>query len=750
MYWSLVQKLDGGIQRALTVEGNLHYSNGPVNIDYLYDPSLEGFGLASVYEAFIKHKPESPAILILAAGDTLVEQEPKTFAERTLRYSMASRGDAGLPVGGRHGLPSRFGEARTVFALPAHQLSEKYAAANMQPGAYGQVNAELARMAREKGIDVLWAYNEMKHRRGESRLSEDEFDVEVSRKLADVVLGLQCNAKLAAHGHFPNTRTCCIAWSGPNWVQISLLLLGLLVLPLSVLRDMWRPFMSDRTRPLLRAICAFGVMVCLQYITDRTHLFEQVQRMPMEMTNLQGMIVIILLVGALTVDSSDSSDTTASNKSSPDHSFMSRELTNEWKGWMQLLIIVYHYNKAWDAHWFWEAIRLAVSAYLFLTGFGHTLYFLNTGDYSLRRVAAVMVRINLLPVALAYVMHTRWLLYFYMPLTSFWFLVIYATLAFAPSYNASKPLLVGKILASSALVRAFIRTPDLDQTLVRLFEITCGISFDAANFFQYRVQIDEYIVYVGMLTAIFYVWASEALSSEDSQSSLARRFRRSFSTLKRLTILLAAVSLVSFCYYDHLRIHSEGDWSAIQPYMSFVPILSYVILRNAFPALRNTYSAAFAWLGRYSGEMYVMQDHLWLAGDQEAILRTGFFRRGNDTMLGDRWKDLLIITPLYLIACSIVGDATIVIAGWFVKDGSADQANVPQDPTAGAEVELGLLNGEGKTNGTLPHLEKKRDDVAPVPQRYRGFRGFKLWPETVQNRILVVLGVMWALNMTYT
>ena len=741
-----MQKLDGGIQRALTQEGNLHYSNGPVNIDYLYDPSLEGFGLAGVYEAFLKHKGEAPAILVLAAGDTLVEQEPTTFAERVLRYSMASRGWEGAPVGGRHGLPSTSGDHKIVLALPAHQLSAKYEAANLQPGAYGQVNAELRRMSHEKGIDVLWGYNEMKHRRGESRLSEDEFDVEVSRRLADVVLGLKCNAKLAASGRFPNTRTCCIAWSGPNWVQISLLLLGLLVLPLSVLRDMWRPFMSDRTRPLLRALCGFGMIVCLQYITDRTHLFEQVQRMPMDMTTLQGMLVLVLLVGAFTTDTTDASETTASNKTLLDHSFMSRELTNEWKGWMQLLIIVYHYNKAWDAHWFWELIRLGVSSYLFLTGFGHTLYFLKTGDYSLRRVAAVMVRTNLLPVALAYVMRTRWLLYFYMPLTTFWFLVIYATLAIAPSYNASKPLLIGKILASSALVRAFIRTPDLDKTLVRLFEITCGISFDAANFFQYRVQIDEYIVYVGMLVAIFYLWASEALSSEDNQSSVARRFRQAFPLLTRITTILAAVALLSFCYYDHVRIHSENDWSSIQPYMSFVPILSFVILRNAHPALRNTYSTAFAWLGRYSGEMYVMQDHLWLAGDQEAILRTGFFR-GNDTLLGDRWKDLLLITPLYLIACSIIGDATIVIAGWFVKDGSAEQANVPQDPTAGAEVELGLLNGNGKMNGTLPHSEKKQDDVAPVKQRDGGF---KLWPETVQNRIVVVLGVMWVLNMTYT
>lgn len=741
-----MQKLDGGIQRALTQEGNLHYSNGPVNIDYLYDPSLEGFGLASVYEAFLKHKGESPAILILAAGDTLVEQEPNTFAERVLRYSMASRGDSGAPVGGRHGLPSLSGQARTVLALPAHQLSAKYEAANLQPGAYGQVNAELARMAREKGIDVLWAYNEMKHRRGESRLSEDEFDVEVSRRLADVVLGLQCNANLAASGRFPNTRTCCVAWSGPNWVQISLLILGLAVLPLSVLRDMWRPFMNDRTRLLLRALCGFGMMVSLQFLADRTHLFEQVQRMPMEMPTLQGMLVLVLLVGAFTVESSDANETAAPNKDSSDHTFMSRELTNEWKGWMQLLIIVYHYNKAWDAHWYWEVIQLTVSSYLFLTGFGHTLYFLRTGDYSLRRVAAVMIRTNLLPVALAYVMRTRWLLYFYMPLTTFWFLVIYATLAVAPSYNASKPLLIGKILASSALVRAFIRTPDLDQTLVRLFEITCGISFDAANFFQYRVQIDEYIVYVGMLVAIFYLWTSDTLSSDRNQSSAARLFRRHFSSLKRITIVAAAVAVVSFCYYDHIRIHSEPDWSSIQPFMSFVPILSFVILRNAHPALRNTYSTAFAWLGRYSGEMYVIQDHLWLAGDQEAILRTGFFR-GNDTLLGDRWKDLLLITPLYLIACSIIGDATIVIAGWFVKEGSADHALVPQDPTAGAEVELGLLNGEGKPNGVLPQSEKKQDDAASAQDRHGGF---KLWPETVQNRIVVVLGVMWVLNMTYT
>lgn len=54
---------------------------------------------------------------------------------------------------------------------------------------------------------------------------------------------------------------------------------------------------------------------------------------------------------------------------------LNRELTNEWRGWMQAAFVLYHYCMMTDLYAF---IRVLVSSYVFLTGFGNGMYFINT------------------------------------------------------------------------------------------------------------------------------------------------------------------------------------------------------------------------------------------------------------------------------------------------------------------------------------------------------------------------------------
>ena len=739
IYWALAKKLDGNFRSQGPVEDDLHYAHDKVELEYVWDPYLNGSQLFRYAQAYRNGEKDAPMLLVVGGGQWHAKNDDvQGFVSAVERIADAAAPVSGLVSAGSAAYSRADGLGDMLLFAPVQQ---PYGGSAAKQGAHGAMNEALWTRTASGGIDVLWSFAGMTDGRKDKYASDllhpsDEVDAQ----RAEVLMSLRCNANAATKIFFPNTRTCCATWRGPNWVQGSFLLLGLGVLPALVVLDYFWPLFTADDRTLIRAFCAFMSAVSLQHITDRTHIFEQVQRLPLERPNLYSMLIAIILIGVMTVRRSKPPKASSTTQQ-PDQPFLPRDQTDEWKGWMQAFIITYHYNMAWRLDWFWEIIRLAVCSYLFLTGFGHTVFFLQKRDYSFRRFAAVMVRTNLLPVALAYVMRTRWLIYYYMPLSTFWFVAVYATLAIAPGWNERTPLLIGKIVTSAAVVQGFLRTSGLTDTVVRVFTLTFKMSFDARSFFQYRVQRDAYIVFVGMLVAIFYIWVKDVLASDRRQDPLSRFLRRTFPWLKSLAVWGSLAVFVGFWWTVHTRIQTQAEWGDLQPYITFIPILTFTILRNAHPTLRNFHSAAFAWLGRYSGEMYVMQDHLWLAGDQEAVLRTGFFH-GDNTLRHDRWRDLLLITPLYLIACCVIGESTGVIATWFATESEPSVKIVVKRPPQ-EEVEMGLL-ASAEDAGNEDGLDEK--ETLPSSRFWNRIRG-AMWPRKVRNRAVLVLLCLWFLNL---
>jgi hypothetical protein len=791
LFWSIALAVDGRVKRQGAVESNLRYSNPNLELQYLYDPFLNGSELLSTLEAYRDEKPSGPSIMVVGTGRWHAANDAvQEFAGAIDRVAgVAHSSDTHVSLG-KKPLSAKHGPGDLLLFAPLQQPYSDHPLTDPKLDTYRQLNGHLQQRFDEGAIDVTWAFTQMTEGRRDKLIKDGPAVVdEVSRKQAEVVLALRCNAKIAAKGHFPNTRTCCANWREPNWIQTGFLMSALAVLPAILVLDLVRPIFSDKARPVLRAFSGFTAMIALQYASDRTHLFEQVKRLDLVDHNLKGMLVLIAFVGLVSIRRSKPSKKPSLDSNHPPENqpFLSRDQTNEWKGWMQALIITYHYNKAWTALWFWEIIRLAVSSYLFLTGFGHTLFFLQKEDYSFRRVASVLIRTNLLPVTLSYVMRTRWLLYYYMPLSTFWFLVVYATLAIAPGLNKNRLTLICKIIASATIVRTFITTHDLPETFVRLLTLTFRISFDARAFFDYRVRIDEYVVYVGMLSAVLYLWLQEILSpsSQRTHDKSSETLRALFPHLKLATTALAALILAYFWYKVHASFTQASDWATWQSILGPIPILCFIVLRNSHPVLRNYHSEAFAWLGKYSGEMYTMQNHLWLAGDQESVLSTGFWHGGDGTLRNDRWRDLAVLTPVYLVVCWVVGDATGVVANWFLDENRDERRQVEQPASSSrpnddnhrkrshgravstsSAVEMGLLAGENFTSsGSSSSSSSSFDDgdgnnayfsekhvphqSSPPGLLQRVTRGL-CWPGTVWGRAVLTLGVLWAMNLVYT
>ncbi|KAL0844278.1 hypothetical protein Bca101_017524 [Brassica carinata] len=66
--------------------------------------------------------------------------------------------------------------------------------------------------------------------------------------------------------------------------------------------------------------------------------------------------------------------------------YLNRHQTEEWKGWMQVLFLMYHYFAAAEIY---NAIRVFIAAYVWMTGFGNFSYYYIRKDFSLARFTQV-------------------------------------------------------------------------------------------------------------------------------------------------------------------------------------------------------------------------------------------------------------------------------------------------------------------------------------------------------------------------
>uniref|UniRef100_F6HJ33 mitogen-activated protein kinase n=1 Tax=Vitis vinifera TaxID=29760 RepID=F6HJ33_VITVI len=107
--------------------------------------------------------------------------------------------------------------------------------------------------------------------------------------------------------------------------------------------------------------------------------------------------------------------------------YLNRHQTEEWKGWMQVLFLMYHYFAAAEIY---NAIHVFIAAYVWMTGFGNFSYYYIRKDFSLARFTQMMWRLNLFVAFCCIVLNNDFMLYYMCPMHTLFTLMVYATLAF--------------------------------------------------------------------------------------------------------------------------------------------------------------------------------------------------------------------------------------------------------------------------------------------------------------------------------
>lgn len=491
-----------------------------------------------------------------------------------------------------------------------------------------------------------------------------------------------------------------------------------------------------------------GLAISYCYYADRTQLFTKAQKQFSSMEFLW-LCTVTLVLGVLSIRRSAPALLAHKCFDRPtpkvqDLPVLSRYQTDEWKGWMQFIILIYHYTGASRILWIYQIIRLLVASYIFMTGFGHTVFFYKRSDYSLRRSATVLIRLNMLSCLLPYVMNTDYLFYYFAPLISFWYLVIYLTMAVGHSRNRSWGFVMAKIMVSAALTTILIRVPGIFDVLFQALEKCFNIHWNVAEW-RFRLQLDSFIVYIGMLCGIYFVNFMDGPKVETPEDCAHDRLIRQISWLFRfLWLATAAVTGLAF-YLFARRASNKYEYNAWFPYVSAAPILTYVICRNFSRHIRNVHSSIFTWMGRHSLETFTLQFHIWLAADTKGLLALGVF----EGVVGDGWGgrrvDLAVLTIIFLWVCWHVAAATQTLTNWIIDPSQETQYVNRDDDVTGATQGLPRMKIGEHVKGVF-NLGRVADGFGAEAVRLASRMKMKI-AGSLRIRIGIILGAMWLLNM---
>lgn len=747
LFWAMTQKLDAEHAPLERQQAERHsdqvYNKDEVMVRFIWDPFLNSSALAQQLRRGPGTKPTPPTAILLVGGGLW---QARYLQENALSSFTMAMGNVTEYIDGTWDPTQPSSNTLKVVApvqLPRYELLSEERRRTITPQRVEEMNSHLQRLTGHGNLPIAWAFSAMLSQQPKAYDESGLHAIgDVADRMVDVLLNIRCNARSIPALRFPMDRTCCVRYLTPSWATQFFLIASSGFLAWLVLSARYQkkiaPFLSFLPpQKVLTAISVLCIVVSYSYFADRTQLWMKNQKQ----FDVQEFAIFSVLIGGIgLITIRRSKGASLHQKQScvtevQDEPFLSRDQTDEWKGWMQLVILAYHYTGASHLLSIYEVVRLLVAAYLFMTGFGHALFFQKKRDYSFRRVTSVLSRLNLLSILLPYVMNTNYMAYYFAPLTSFWYLVVFWTMYIGRVRNDSLRFVTGKIFLSAAIVNTIIRTPRIFQDGFYVLEKCFAIRWDVDEW-RFRLTLDSYIVYVGMFCGLVFVrlLQSRDISGRNGFMDLELLIRRRFQRVRCVATALALVVSPIFIFLVR-GVEDKVTYNSNMPYASAFPILSFVVLRNSLRPLRNYYSTAFAWVGQVSLETFTLQFHIWLASDTKATLGIGIPNRW-----GGRGLDFLISSLIFLWMSRKVSLATQTVVAWVIEPDTNNDGN-DQDAER-----LGLSFNRVKSKQDLSYAMRVVDSVrGGAVNSASGAMGWIA--KDLRVRMMTLLILLWLLNL---
>jgi hypothetical protein len=256
----------------------------------------------------------------------------------------------------------------------------------------------------------------------------------------------------------------------------------------------------------------------------------------------------------------------------------------------------------------YNEIRVFVSAYVWMTGFGNFLYFDKKKDFSIERMISMWLRINYFPLLLSFCLNVKLELYYVVPLHTAAFFITLATCYVSHMLEIKggwtslwhrNAAAIGLCLLVHVL---FYETPAVN--FLKLF----------GHEYFFRFQADKYSALVGIVAGFFWSkfrtfidWCHG--SEERTQKHLLAAWGQRIGG-----VALIAIWWVLFGYMS-----DKLAYNLIHPYCFWLPVAGWLMIRNSSKYLCELHSEALEFLGRITLETYVLQFHVFMSRNVQFI-----------------------------------------------------------------------------------------------------------------------------------
>jgi N-acetylneuraminate 9-O-acetyltransferase len=419
---------------------------------------------------------------------------------------------------------------------------------------------------------------------------------------------------------------------------------------------------------LLHHVSVLGVLLLYAYLCEYHPPFPHSEK-SYDRDEFFFLTALLLVVSVFTLKKNDSSTKEPSDKQTPNsgaHAWQERQVapvndatevlnrdqTEEWKGWMQFMFLLYHYFQAEEVY---NAIRIMITCYVWMTGFGNFSFFYLKGDYSSVRVLQMLWRLNFLVFFLILTQGTTYILYYICLLHTYFFLMVYVTMRVAKHVNYSKWGIRIK-LAILALVIYFIW--DVDTGIFQAIHWPflgdrpmIGATSGAMWEWYFRSSLDHWSTFLGMLFALNFPITSLFFRKIEAQAFVYHVAAKAAMG----AVLLAA----TFAWVTGPFQLGKFEYNQTNSYFGVVPVLTYIYFRNLTPWLRSHTLDLLHQIGKTTLETYLMQHHIWLTSNAKSLL----------TLIpGWPKMNFLVVTIIYFYTSRRLYHLTLFLRGMVLPD----------------------------------------------------------------------------------